>query len=62
MGHAAAIDVTDEGAAQRAFEQTVLAYAGIDVIVSNAGISTSHPIEHMSLEDWNLNQSVLGNG
>jgi rhamnulose-1-phosphate aldolase/alcohol dehydrogenase len=57
-----AMDVTDESAVQRAFEETVLAYGGIDVIVSNAGISTSHPIEETSLDEWNLNQSVLGTG
>jgi NAD(P)-dependent dehydrogenase (short-subunit alcohol dehydrogenase family) len=56
------MDVTDEGAVQRAFEETVLAYGGLDVVVSNAGISTSHPIEDTSLEEWNLNQSVLGTG
>jgi rhamnulose-1-phosphate aldolase/alcohol dehydrogenase len=59
---AVGMDVTDEGAVQRAFEETVLAYGGIDVVVSNAGISTSHPIEETSLDEWNLNQSVLGTG
>jgi rhamnulose-1-phosphate aldolase/alcohol dehydrogenase len=59
---AVGMDVTDESAVQRAFEETVLAYGGIDVVVSNAGISTSHPIEETSLDEWNLNQSVLGTG
>ena len=61
-GHAVAVDVTDESAIRAAFEDTVLRYGGLDVLVSNAGISTSHPIEETSLAEWNLNQSVLGTG
>lgn len=61
-GMAVGMDVTDEVAVARAFETTVLAYGGVDVVVSNAGISTSHPIEETTLDEWNLNQSVLGTG
>jgi rhamnulose-1-phosphate aldolase/alcohol dehydrogenase len=61
-GLAVGMDVTDESAVRRAFEETVLAYGGVDVVVSNAGISTSHPIEETSLDEWNLNQSVLATG
>lgn len=56
------VDVTDETAVRRAFEDTVLTYGGVDIVVSNAGISTSNPIEQTSLEEWNLNQNVLGTG
>ena len=56
------VDVTDETAVRRAFEDTVLNYGGVDIVVSNAGISTSNPIEETSLDEWNLNQSVLGTG
>ena len=45
-----------------AFSETVLAYGGVDIVVSNAGISTSHPVEDTSLDEWNLNMSVLGTG
>jgi rhamnulose-1-phosphate aldolase/alcohol dehydrogenase len=61
-GLAVAMDVTDEAAVRGAFEQAVRAYGGVDIVVSNAGISTSHPIEETSLAEWNLNQSVLGTG
>jgi NAD(P)-dependent dehydrogenase (short-subunit alcohol dehydrogenase family) len=61
-GLAVAMDVTNEAAVRAAFEQTVLNYGGVDIVVSNAGISTSHPIEETSLAEWNLNQSVLGTG
>ena len=41
----------------------VLAQHGhVDVVVSNAGISTSHPIEETTLDEWNLNQSILSTG
>ena len=59
---AVGMDVTDEDAVRRGFEETVLAYGGIDIVVSNAGISTSNPIEETSLDEWNLNQRVLGTG
>jgi rhamnulose-1-phosphate aldolase/alcohol dehydrogenase len=61
-GLAVGMDVTDETAVRQAFEATVLAYGGVDVVVSNAGISTSHPIEETTLDEWNLNQSILGTG
>jgi rhamnulose-1-phosphate aldolase/alcohol dehydrogenase len=57
-----AMDVTDESAIRRGFEEAVLTYGGVDVVVSNAGISTSHPVEETSLDEWNLNLSVLGTG
>jgi NAD(P)-dependent dehydrogenase (short-subunit alcohol dehydrogenase family) len=59
---AVGMDVTDEGAVRRGFEETVLAYGGLDILVSNAGISTSNPIEETSLDEWNRNQQVLGTG
>jgi len=59
---AVGVDVTDESAVRQAFEKTVMAYGGLDILVSNAGISTSNPIEDTSLDEWNLNQSVLGTG
>lgn len=56
------MNVTDERSVQSAFEQTVLAYGGVDILVSNAGISSSSPIGDTSLEEWNRNLSVLGTG
>ncbi|MBV9547714.1 MAG: bifunctional rhamnulose-1-phosphate aldolase/short-chain dehydrogenase, partial [Chloroflexi bacterium] len=56
------MDVTDERAVESAFAKTLLAYGGVDIVVSNAGISTSNPVEATSLDEWNLNQRVLGTG
>jgi rhamnulose-1-phosphate aldolase/alcohol dehydrogenase len=56
------MDVTDEAAVQHAFFDTVMTYGGVDIVVSNAGISTSNAVEDTSLDEWNLNMSVLGTG
>jgi NAD(P)-dependent dehydrogenase (short-subunit alcohol dehydrogenase family) len=55
-------DVADEASVARAFEATVLAYGGVDVVVSNAGLSRSHPVEETSLAEWQLLQDVLATG
>jgi NAD(P)-dependent dehydrogenase (short-subunit alcohol dehydrogenase family) len=61
-GLAVEADVTDEDAVRRAFETVVKTYGGLDILVSNAGLSTSNPVELTSLEEWNLNLNVLSTG
>jgi NAD(P)-dependent dehydrogenase (short-subunit alcohol dehydrogenase family) len=39
-----------------------LEYGGLDILVSNAGIASSAPIEETSLEMWNKNIAVLATG
>ncbi|PZA05741.1 MULTISPECIES: bifunctional aldolase/short-chain dehydrogenase [unclassified Meiothermus] len=56
------MDVTDEAAVEAAFERTVLEYGGVDIVVNNAGISASAPIEETSLEMWNRNLGILATG
>ena len=46
------MDVTSEASVRAAFEETVLAYGGIDVVVSNAGIAHGAAVADMRLEDW----------
>jgi rhamnulose-1-phosphate aldolase/alcohol dehydrogenase len=55
-------DVTSEGAVDRAFAAAIDAYGGVDVVVSNAGVASSAPIEDTTLEEWNRNQTILGTG
>jgi rhamnulose-1-phosphate aldolase/alcohol dehydrogenase len=64
MGRSIAVhcNVTDEEAVTHAFEQVVLTYGGVDVVVSNAGIAISAPIEQTSVADWNKNMDILGKG
>ncbi|MFA9458504.1 bifunctional aldolase/short-chain dehydrogenase [Halalkalibacter sp. AB-rgal2] len=56
------MDVTSEEQVQAALKQATLAYGGIDIIVNNAGLATSSPIEETTLKEWNLNMDVLGTG
>jgi NAD(P)-dependent dehydrogenase (short-subunit alcohol dehydrogenase family) len=46
------LDVSDEASVERAFEETVRAYGGLDVLVSNAGVSSFGTLDVLSLADW----------
>ncbi|MED4857160.1 bifunctional aldolase/short-chain dehydrogenase [Bacillus atrophaeus] len=56
------MDVTKEEEVQQAFKQTALTYGGVDIIVNNAGLATSSPLEETTLKEWNFNINVLGTG
>ncbi len=56
------VDVTDEASVQSGFAAAALAFGGVDLLVSNAGIASSAPIEETSLDLWNRNISVLATG
>ncbi len=57
-----AMDVTSEASVRAAFEETVLAYGGVDVIVSNAGIAHSTPVVDLALADWERSFAVNATG
>jgi rhamnulose-1-phosphate aldolase/alcohol dehydrogenase len=61
-GIAAWADVTDEDAVARAYRRAILEYGGVDVVVSNAGLASSAPIEETSVEMWDKNHAVLAKG
>ncbi|KRG13162.1 bifunctional rhamnulose-1-phosphate aldolase/short-chain dehydrogenase [Lederbergia galactosidilytica] len=63
-GRALAIkmDVTSEEQVQSAFEKVALQYGGVDIIVNNAGLATSSPLDETTLKEWNLNMDVLATG
>ena len=56
------MDVTKEEQVQAAFDQTALTFGGVDIIINNAGLATSSPIDETTLQEWNLNMNVLGTG
>jgi rhamnulose-1-phosphate aldolase/alcohol dehydrogenase len=56
------VDVTDEAAVTNLFRDAALAYGGIDICVSNAGIASAAPIEDTSLALWQRNQDILSTG
>jgi rhamnulose-1-phosphate aldolase/alcohol dehydrogenase len=55
-------DVTSEDAVAAALGAAVDRFGGVDVVVSNAGIASSAPIEETTLEEWNRNHAILGTG
>ena len=59
---AVACDVTDECQVKAAFDACALEFGGLDILVANAGIASSAPIEDTTLELWNRNFDVLSQG
>ncbi|MBL8550585.1 MAG: bifunctional rhamnulose-1-phosphate aldolase/short-chain dehydrogenase [Hyphomonadaceae bacterium] len=55
-------DVTDERRMVEAFKECVLAFGGVDILVANAGLASSSPIEETSLDQWRETYAVLGDG
>ena len=56
------LDVTDEAGVARAFAEAAVEYGGIDILVSNAGISSSAPFEETELSMWQKNMDILATG
>jgi rhamnulose-1-phosphate aldolase/alcohol dehydrogenase len=55
-------DVADEADVAATFEAVVLAYGGLDVLVSNAGIAPFSPIDRTPLADWQRSLDVNATG
>ncbi len=53
-GRAVAVetDVTEDGDVARLFDETVAAFGGVDVVVSNAGIAPFGLLDEMDIADW----------
>jgi len=56
------LDVTKENAVVSAFVEASVEFGGIDILVSNAGIASSAPVEDTTLEMWNKNIDILATG
>ena len=56
------VDVTDEAQVAAAFRQAVLAFGGVDLVVSNAGLSISKPLLETTTRDWDLQHDVMAKG
>ena len=56
------MDVTSEDQVAAALSDTAVAFGGIDILVSNAGIASSAPVEETTLALWNRNMEILGTG
>jgi rhamnulose-1-phosphate aldolase/alcohol dehydrogenase len=56
------MNVTSEEAVAEAFAAAAVAFGGLDILVSNAGIASSAPVEATTLELWNRNMAILATG
>ncbi len=57
-----ALNVTDEAGVIGAYAEVAREFGGVDILVSNAGIASSAPVEETTLELWNRNMSILSTG
>ena len=64
IGRAMAVtcDVSDEQSVAAAFQAATVAYGGLDILVSNAGIAPSAPIATMPLATWQRSLDVNATG
>ncbi|WP_104665030.1 bifunctional rhamnulose-1-phosphate aldolase/short-chain dehydrogenase [Ensifer adhaerens] len=56
------MNVTSETAVEGGFAETLLAFGGLDILVSNAGLASSAVIEDTTLALWNKNIEILTTG
>lgn len=56
------MNVTSEDAVAAAYSDIAAEFGGVDILVSNAGIASSAPIEDTTLELWNKNMAILSTG
>ena len=57
-----AANVAEADAIQAAFDEAVLAFGGVDLVVNNAGLSLSKPLLETTEKDWDLQHDVMAKG
>lgn len=62
MVRAVAMDVTCEDSVAKVFTEAAVEFGGVDILVSNAGIASSAPVEETTLALWNKNMDILSTG
>ncbi|GAA1604030.1 bifunctional rhamnulose-1-phosphate aldolase/short-chain dehydrogenase [Kribbella sancticallisti] len=55
-------DVSDGAAVDKAMQEAVLAFGGVDLVVNNAGLSISKPLLETTEKDWDLQHDVMAKG
>ena len=58
----AVCDVTDEAQVQASFDACAVEFGGLDILVANAGLASSAPIEETTVALWRKNYDVLVEG
>ncbi len=56
------MNVTDEAQVIAAYGDLAVEFGGLDILVSNAGIASSAPVEDTTLALWNKNMDILSTG
>jgi len=56
------MNVTSEDAVAKAYTDIAAEFGGVDILVSNAGIASSAPVEETTLDLWNKNMAILSTG
>jgi rhamnulose-1-phosphate aldolase/alcohol dehydrogenase len=56
------LDVMKGADIQKAFDETSLAFGGVDIVVNCAGLSISKPLEEHTEKDWDLQYDVMVKG
>lgn len=62
IAQAVHVDVSDEASIREAIGAACLAFGGVDVVVNNAGLSQSAPLEETTVEMWDLQFDVMARG
>lgn len=56
------LNVADTASVEAAYEDAVLAFGGVDIVINNAGISISKSIAEHTLEEWDRLYDILVKG
>lgn len=56
------IDVRSESAVRDALNRSVLAFGGLDIVVNNAGVSSSKPLLDTTEADWDFQHDIMAKG
>jgi rhamnulose-1-phosphate aldolase/alcohol dehydrogenase len=56
------MDVSDAASIERGFTDAVLLHCGVDIVVNNAGLSISKPLDATSERDWDVQHDVMARG
>ncbi|MBX6355624.1 MAG: bifunctional rhamnulose-1-phosphate aldolase/short-chain dehydrogenase [Micromonosporaceae bacterium] len=62
VARAVHVDVAQEASVRAAVQAACLAFGGIDIVVNNAGLSKSAPLEETTTELWDLQFNVMPRG
>lgn len=56
------VDVSNADAVERAVDEAILAFGGVDLVVNNAGLSLSKSLLDTTEADWDLQHDVMAKG